>query len=213
MPQITKLDLGVSLIKDGVDITTIPYRSPSEFGWEPGWEPFEVLNLGDYLHQDLIDLLGSLGIPYMARLNRYAPGYQMPIVQVKPGFVHTFLGFVLSGNGETQKFDLEGYASANPPQSPFPVLDPDFNAEFLMKPGTSDTNNVANYLKAGDTGLNGSIVAPTETSNYPSVMYTSDVQHSAKNTSVTENMYSLVLVTYDVTKEYVQSALLPYVVE
>jgi hypothetical protein len=212
MPQITKLDLGVSLIKDGVDITTIPYRSPSEFGWEPGWEPFEVLNLGDYLHQDLIDLLGSLGIPYMARLNRVAPGFQYPVAGVRPGPDPVHIAFSLIGSGKVEIFDLVGYNTGSILSSPYPVTDPDFKAEYLMKPGTVDGTNPLNYLKPGDIGLDGNPVVSIESSTYPSVMFGA-VRHSLKNTSLTDYGYGLFLVTYNVTKEYVQSALLPYVVE
>lgn len=213
MPQITKINLGVPLIKTGVDVATIAYRQPSEFGWEPGWETFEIISPEDYLHPDLISLFNGFSIPYYARLNRLAPNYQFPIVQAKPGFVHTQLGFILSGQGETQIFDLAGYSTGSIENTPYPYYDPDFNAEFLMKPGATNTADPTSYLKSGDVGLGGSIVAPVEVSTDTSIKFSYDVQHSAKNTSATDSLYSLVLVTYNVSKEYVDSALLPYVVE
>ena len=213
MPQITKIDLGVPLIKAGVDVAAISYRQPSEFGWEPGWETFEVISLEDYLHPDLINLFNGLSIPYYARLNRLAPGYQFPIAQGKPGFVHTHLGFVLSGQVEAQIFDLAGYSTGSIESSPYPYYDPDFNVEFLMKPGATNASDPASYLKPGDIGLGGTAVAPTEVASHQYYMFPTSAQNAHKNTSTADYLYSLSLITYNVSKEYVDSALLPYVVE
>lgn len=213
MPQITKINLGVQLIKTGVDVTTITYRQPSEFGWEPGWEPFEIMNPEDYLHPDLINLFNGFSIPYHARLNRIAPNYQFPVIDSRTDSVHIQLGFVLSGQAETQIFDLVGYSTGSTGSSPYPYYDPVHNVKFLMKPGTTDTADPLNYLKPGDIGIGGTSVAPIEISTHDSTMIDVRSQYASKNTSVTDPLYGLVLVTYNVSKEYVESALLPYVVE
>lgn len=182
MSQITKIDLGVPVLKDSIDLGSLNYVDWSDLGWDAGYSTFDIpgSEIEDYLHQDLVDLL-EFELDFLVE--------RLSIMKLSPGFqtctyvgdiVSPLIQFNLSQGILFQSCDPTGYTLVKTTKSP--QADNSSWGKLILRPGMTDNDDPQEYLKPGQMGLGDQIYQPLATFDDDSIVFSNTECRSLVNT-------------------------------